>query len=120
MDESEAQTLCKDLLVLSAEIEFAAVAANPRGEVLAMETNIPVRSNTPQKHFDIFVHMMKDVVAKLEERYGRCNYFLFNFTQGQMMIFPTKDSVVAIGTKPLASPALITLVADRLRLYIPH
>lgn len=62
---------------------------------------------------------MKEVEEKLEGRFGSSHYFLFNFSQGQMIIFSMKDSIVAVGTKPLASPALITMVADRLRLYLP-
>jgi hypothetical protein len=119
MDESEAKSLCKDLLVMSEDIEFVAVSKYPGGDVRAIETRIPVGSNTPQKHFNIFANMMTDVNAKLEGRFGSAKYFLLNFSLGQIILFPTKDNVVALGTKPLASPALITLVADRLRLYIP-
>lgn len=120
MELSEAKSLCKDLLVLSHNIEFSLVAEHPGGRVMAIESRIPIGNKTPSRHFNIFTNMMKDIVEVLEEQYGRCNYFLYNFSQGQMILFPTKKNVVVIGTKPLVSPALVTMVADRLREYIPY
>ncbi len=114
MNKDEAEDLCSRILDLSDEIDFVAIVTSLGGEPLALDSRIPVRSSTPKEHFSLLTVIVGSIVEKFEERYGRCNHFLFNFNRGQVIIFPREDVFVVVGTKPHTRPELLKNISSKL------
>ena len=107
--------ICNELLRISDDIDVTAIITYPKGEIVTVESRIPITPETPTEHFTFLTIIMRGAVEKLGERYGELSFFWFSFSKGQAILFPARDIVIIIGLKPHAPQETITRVFERVR-----
>ena len=108
VNKEKEKQICGELLRIGDDIDVTAIVTYPKGDILAVESRIPIKSETPQEHFMLLTIIIRGAMEKLEERYGKINFLWFSFLKGQAILFPLKNIIIVVGLKPDASQETIT------------